>query len=426
MSRRYRRSVITVVRLVGQEAGESLGMAWEAIRANKLRSGLTLLGVVIGVFSVVGVMTAIRTLESSIQRGLNIFGSNTFAVQKYPAIQVGWHARRKYRNRPNITLAQFEELKRRARLPKSLSAGDTQWGETVKTENRTTKRNVVIYGGDPWTLHNYNTYIGEGRNITEDDIRFSRKVCVLGMDVVDILFPFEDPLGKSVTIGGSRYRVIGTAERQGQMFGESRDNFVAIPISVFMENYASPRTSVVITVEAESAELYDRTRDEVIGILRAVRKLPPEADNDFEVTSNESLMEAFGRFTAGVKAFAFVISIIALVVAGIGIMNIMLVSVTERIKEIGIRKAVGATRKNILTQFLMEAVFLSEFGGLVGIALGVLGGNVVSLLFHVPAEIPVDWVIYGLLICSTVGTLFGGYPAYRAARLDPIESLRYE
>ncbi|MFQ6615702.1 MAG: ABC transporter permease [Fidelibacterota bacterium] len=426
MNRSSRRSPGIFLRLVFLELGESLGMAWDAIRGNKLRSGLTLLGVVIGVFSVVGVMTAIRTLESSIQQGLNIFGSNTFAVQKYPAVQVGWHARRKYRNRPNITLEQFEDLKRRARLPRAISVGDTEWGEAVRYEDRATKRNVVIYGGDQWTLHNYNTYIGHGRNITEDDIRFSRKVCVLGMDVVDILFPFEDPLGKRVTVGGNRYRVVGTAERQGQMFGESQDNFAAIPITVFMESFGDPRTSVVITVEAESAETYDRTRDEVIGILRAVRKLPPAAENDFEVTSNESLMEAFGRFTAGVKMFAFVISIIALVVAGIGIMNIMLVSVTERIKEIGIRKAVGATRKHVLTQFLMEAVFLSEFGGLVGIALGVLGGNVVSLLFHVPAEIPVDWVIYGLVICSLVGTVFGGYPAYRAARLDPIQSLRYE
>ena len=181
-----------------------------------------------------------------------------------------------------------------------------------------------------------------------------------------------------------------------------------------------------ITVESASVEDYDKTQDEVIGIMRTIRKVPPEKENDFEVTSNTELLETFGAFTGGVKIFAFSVSVIALLVAGIGIMNIMLVSVTERIKEIGIRKAIGATRGHILTQFLTEAVFLSQFGGIVGVILGIAAGNLVAVIMNVSAVIPFDWAFYGLMVCSLIVIGFGSYPAWRAANLDPIESLRFE
>ena len=172
--------------------------------------------------------------------------------------------------------------------------------------------------------------------------------------------------------------------------------------------------------------MYDKTVDEVIGLMRTIRQVPPEEDNDFEISSNEELAETLSGFTGGIKLFAAAVSVIALLVAGIGIMNIMLVSVSERIKEIGIRKAIGANRRDILTQFLMEAIFLSQFGGIVGVILGILGGNLVALLLNVPSVIPFDWAVYGLLICSMVGIGFGIYPAWRAANLDPIQSLRYD
>jgi putative ABC transport system permease protein len=201
---------------------------------------------------------------------------------------------------------------------------------------------------------------------------------------------------------------------------------VIIPITTYLQRYGDRWTSLAITVEAPSEELYEKTLDECIGILRTVRQVAPGDDNDFEVTSNAELLDTFAQFTGGVKLFAFAVSIIVLVVAGIGIMNIMLVSVTERIKEIGIRKAIGATRRDILIQFLSEAVFLSEFGGFAGVILGIAGGNLVALVFNVTATIPLDWALIGLLVCSAVGIGFGIYPAYRAARLDPIDSLRYE
>lgn len=405
---------------------ESMRMTIEAIRQNKLRAILTLLGISIGVFSVIGVMTAIRTLETSIESGLNVFGTNTFLINKTPAIQLGHGGRSKYRNRKNIDYRQFEILKERAKLPLLVSVLDGTSERSVRYKDKLVNQTVEIDGGDENALRTINTFIEDGRNITEDDVRFSRSVCLLGMDVVDRLFPFEDPLGKVIQVKGLNYTVIGTIQKRGELFGSSQDNVIIIPITNYLQKFADSRTSLGITVEASSAENFDKTKDEVIGIMRAIRKVPPENENDFEITSNTELIETFGSFTGGVKIFAFSVSVIALLVAGIGIMNIMLVSVTERIKEIGIRKAIGATRGHILTQFLTEAVFLSQFGGIVGVIFGIAAGNLVAVVLNVSAVIPFDWAIYGLLVCSFIGIGFGSYPAWRAANLDPIESLRFE
>ena len=404
---------------------ESFRMTIDAIRQNKLRSILTLLGISIGVFSVIGVMTAIRTLESSVESGLNVFGTNTFVIQKYSAIMTD-HGDEKYRNRKNIDYPQYEEFKRRAKLPILVSVSEGTSARNVKYRDKTVKRSIELIGGDEGTVRTYNTYIADGRNVTVDDVHSARNVCLLGMDVVDRLFPFEDPLGKSLQIRGLNYTVIGITERKGEAFGGSQDNYIVIPISNFLQHFKNRWTTLAISVEASSAEEYDRTVDEAVGILRAVRKVPPSDENNFEIVSNAEMIERFSGFTKGIKLFALSISVIALLVAGIGIMNIMLVSVTDRIKEIGVRKAIGATRRDILIQFLTEAIFLSEFGGIVGVILGIAGGNVVSILFNIPAVIPIDWAIYGLVVCSAIGIGFGIYPAWRAANLNPIESLRYE
>ena len=404
---------------------ESIRMTMDAIKENKLRSILTLLGISVGIFSVISVMTAIKTLESSIESGLNVFGTNTFMIAKDPAIQFGRNE--KYRNRKVINLDQYLTLKDRARLPILVSAGaETNDVRLVSYKDKKTKQTPVIGGGDSGTLRTVNTYIFDGRNITDEDVHLSRSVCVLGADVVDALFPFEDPLGKVIQLQGLDYTVIGITERQGQSFGQSQDNYVFIPITTFLQRYGGSKTSLSINVEAESAENYDETLDEVIGIMRTIRKVSPGKENDFEITTNDELMETFGSFTGGVKIFAFSVSLIALLVAGIGIMNIMLVSVTERIKEIGIRKAIGATKGHILTQFLTEAVFLCMIGGIIGVIFGIAAGNLISVVAKVPAVIPFDWAIYGLLSCTFIGISFGSYPAWRAANLDPVESMRFE
>ena len=404
---------------------ESFRMAIESIRQNKLRSILTLLGISIGVFSVIGVMTAIRTLESAVNSQLDIFGTNTFMVQKYPAIRIHGPDN-KYRKRKNILYAHFEELKQRAQLPLRVSVVDGTGERNIRYKDKRLKKTAEVSGVDEWGLRSFKTYLADGRNFLEDDIRFYRSVTVLGPDLADILFPFEDPIGKVIQIKGLDYTVIGITERKGQAFGQSQDYFVMIPISVYIQRFSNRWTSLGINVEAESTELYEKTMDEVIGLMRVIRKVPPEEENDFEIISNEELMETFAGFTGGIKLFAGAVSIIALLVAGIGIMNIMLVSVTERIKEIGIRKAIGATKRDILTQFLMEAIFLSQFGGVVGVILGIAGGNLIALLLKVPAVVPMDWAFYGMAVCSFIGIGFGIYPAWRAANLDPIESLRFE
>jgi len=375
-------------------------LAIESIRQNKLRSILTLLGISIGVFSVIGVMTAIRTLESSVNSQLDIFGTNTFMVQKYPAIRIHGPDN-KYRKRKNIQYAHYEELKQRAKLPLRVSVADGTSERNIQYKDKRLKKTAEVSGVDEWGLRSFKTYLADGRNFMEDDIRFYRSVTVLGPDLADILFPFEDPLGKEIQIKGLDYTVIGI-------------------------RFSNRWTSLGINVEAESTELYEKTMDEVIGLMRVIRKVPPEEENDFEISSNEELMETFAGFTGGIKLFAGAVSVIALLVAGIGIMNIMLVSVTERIKEIGIRKAIGATKRDILTQFLMEAIFLSQFGGIVGVILGIAGGNLMALVLKVPAVVPMDWAFYGMAVCSFIGIGFGIYPAWRAANLDPIESLRFE
>ena len=404
---------------------ESFWMAIAAIKQNKLRSILTLLGISIGVFSVIGVMTAIRTLESSVESGLNVFAANTFVIQKYPEISFG-EERRKHRKRKNIDYDQYKKLKNRARLPLLVSVSERNEVRNVKYKDNVVKNYVGLFGGDEGSIRTFKTYIGDGRNIAPDDVRYARNVCVLGMDVVDRLFPFEDPLSKKIQIEGLDYYVVGVAERQGEAFGQSQDNYIAIPITSYLQKFSNKWTTLSINVEAASEEDYDKTREEAIGIMRTIRKVKPGVENDFEIITSGEMIETFSGFTSGLKLFALSVSIIALVVAGIGIMNIMLVSVTERIKEIGIRKAIGATKKDILTQFLMEAVFLSEFGGIVGIIMGISAGNLVSFIFKIPAVIPIDWAIIGLAVCSLIGIGFGIYPAWKAAQLDPIESLRFE
>jgi len=405
---------------------ESFRMALEAIRDNKMRSSLTLLGITIGVFSVIGVMTAINTLEASVQSGLNIFGTNTFSISKYPTVVIGDSKHWKYRNRPNITFDQVQELKKRATLPKMITGMTGKQGLTIKYKDNQALKNTQVAGGDEGSIMTYNTSIQDGRNFTENDVAHLRKVAVLGMDVVSQLFPFEDPLDKTIKINGIKFRVIGITKPMGQSFGQSQDNYIVIPLTSYLNHFGNRQASLQVNIQAKSELLVDQTKDEVIGLLRVIRNLKPQDENNFELSSNEEIIEELSVFSNGIKIFAFSVSIIALVVAGIGIMNIMLVSVTERIKEIGIRKAIGATKRDILLQFLLEAIFLSEFGGIAGIILGVAGGNAVASLFNVPAVVSLEWGFFGLLVCSVIGIGFGIYPAWKAAQMDPIESLRFE
>jgi putative ABC transport system permease protein len=271
-----------------------------------------------------------------------------------------------------------------------------------------------------------NWNVDYGRDLRENDIKYSTNVCLLGKDIVEKIFPNTNPVGKEVRIDGRPMRVIGVLERQNQLFGQSRDNYAVLPITTFQSMYGRYNSSINITVTAPSKETYSSVIEAAIGYMRTIRKVEPGEENDFSVFSNETLIGQVNNITSGVRIGAMVVSLIALIAAGVGIMNIMLVSVTERTKEIGIRKAIGANKSSILIQFVVEAIVLCLLGGFVGIFLGVVIGNFAGGFLNAQTAIPMNWVLIGLSLCIFVGIIFGTYPAYKAANLDPIEALRYE
>ena len=420
----HRRQSLT---LLWAELVESFWMAMNAITAHKLRSALTLLGVLIGVFSIIVVMTALRLLQRNAESELSQLGVNTFQVRKWPAVFFGggldWE---KYARRKNITLAHGKTVSERATLAQTVGIQRYFWSGEVSSRYDKTPPNVNLMGTTPGGFSARNWAVEQGRALIEADIESSKDVAVLGGKLAKLLFPFGSALGERVRVDGIGYTVVGVLESKGAALGGQQDNFIVIPLTTGLNRYGRMWTSLDILVQAPSQAAYDDTVEQVRGILRTVRKVEPGAEDDFEIFSNDSLIEQFKRFTFTVRVVVMVISSIALLAAGIGIMNIMLVSVTERTREIGIRRAIGAKKRNITTQFILEAIVLCEVGGVIGVVLGLAGGNFAAYYFEVPPLIPVDWVIFGLVICSLVGVVFGTYPAIKAANLDPIESLRYE
>jgi putative ABC transport system permease protein len=271
-----------------------------------------------------------------------------------------------------------------------------------------------------------NWVVEKGRDFLPTDIQYSRNVCLLGWDIVDKLFLNVDPVGETVLFNGMPLQVIGILEREPELFGQTRDNKIILPITTYQSIFGRLNHSINITVMSYSKEDYNTLIEQATGFMRKIRKNGPGQDNNFYIFSNESLISQVNDITSGIKIGALAVSIIALLAAGVGIMNIMLVSVTERTKEIGIRKAVGAKRSHILIQFLTEAILLCIVGGIIGIGVGIGIGNYAGSFLSAQAAIPYDWIIVGILMCVIVGVIFGTYPAYKAANLDPIEALRYE
>jgi len=409
------------------EVKESFSMAMSALAAHKLRSALTLVGVLIGVFSIIVVMTAMRVMKNNIETEMSQLGGQTFAVQKWPAVYFGGpEGFEKYWRRKNITLAQGRQVAERATLAASVGVEGSFWGGQIETRYEKTPPTIQLLGETPGSFPARNWIVAEGRAVSETDVDNARDVCVLGSRLAKTVFPVGSPIGERLKINGINYTVISVLAPKGGSLGGEQDNFAVVPISTALNRSGRWWRSLTILVQARDADSYDDTVEQVRGILRVIRKVPPGAEDDFELFSNDSLIAQFNSFTKAVRIGVAVVSSIALIAAGIGIMNIMLVSVTERTREIGIRRAVGAKRRNIMTQFIMEAIVLCEVGGVIGVVLGILGGNGVAWFLKVPPTIPFDWVVLGLVICSMVGIIFGTYPAYKAANLDPIESLRYE
>ncbi len=403
--------------------GESLNISVTAIMTNKLRSALTLLGVIIGVMTIIAMQSMITGLRNSVKNQATVLSSDVFQVQKFPQVGGGdWH---KYRNRKDLTLEEVEAL--RERMTAALNIGAEVWtfGQEIRYKDKKTLPMMPVAGATPEFLEHNSYNIEEGRFITGQDVERIRRVAIIGQDIKERLFPFQYPIGQDIKIQGERFEVIGLLEKTGSIFGETRDNRVIIPITRFQKVFGKER-SLNFTVKAKGPEMYQTAMDQAIGILRTVRKVPPGEENDFEIRTNEQFMEFFDQLTGSVKIVAIAIASISLLVAGVGIMNIMLVSVTERTKEIGIRKSLGAKKRDVLWQFLIEAVILTEIGGIVGVLVGLGIGMIVRLATQIPAAVPVWTVIVGLGFCSIVGIIFGVYPATKAARMDPITALRYE
>jgi putative ABC transport system permease protein len=409
------------------ELREAFSMALSAIGAHKLRSSLTLVGILVGVFSIIVVMTAIRVMQKNIETELGSLGAHSFVVQKWPEIFVGgtrdsWE--KIWRRKP-ITYQTALLLKEKAPLAEAVAPEAEHWTGQVRSRFYSTTPSVSLLGVSPETFAARNWVIEEGRGILSTDLDSTRNVCVLGNQLAKKLFPHSSALKEKIKFEGIGYTVVGVLEAKGKAMGGDQDIFVAIPITTGLNRYGHER-SLAVRVLAADAKSFDDTMEQVRGVLRTIRKVPPGEPDDFELFSNDTLIAQFRSITAAARIGAAVISSIALLAAGIGIMNIMLVSVTERTREIGIRRAIGAKKRNIMTQFIFEAILLCEVGGAIGVVLGILGGNAAAFFLKVPPSVPLDWAGFGLLLCSIVGVVFGTYPAFKAANLDPIDALRYE
>ena len=410
---------------------ENVRFALSAIRDHKLRAGLTTLGIVVGVTTVMGMVAIVSGFNNNVIGNLQAFGANRIELQKYEESfghgDSDWEEQRK---RHNLTPADAAAI--REAVPEALAVsalvGYTEGVVQVKRGNLEANMPYTL-GVDEWYPQATANDVGQGRFFTAAEVAHSAPLAIIGPDVKDAIFPQEDPIGKNITVNGENYRVVGVLARKGEQFGWSPDNKVVLPYGTFERqfHFRVLEDGVNISVVPRRSEDIRLVVDKCVSVLRQRRKVPFNKPNDFAVTTPDQLISQFKQITGGITGAMIFIATLSLLIGGVGVMNIMLVTVTERTREIGVRKALGALRRDIIGQFLTEAVTLSSLGGIVGVAIGVgisalIKANVPSL----PTEIPLWSPIVGLVVSMGVGIFFGAYPAVKASRLDPIESLRYE
>lgn len=406
---------------------ESALMAVDTLRANKLRSSLTILGVTVGVVTVIFMVSIIQGLNKSFAEQIEALGSNAIWATKFDP-SFGHQVGPEELHRKDLTLEDAEAIRQEAPSVLSVSPIHRKIAETVRYADKQSDTPILI-GVTPYYEFTQSSYVSRGRFITDEDLRERSNICVLGQDLVRALFPYEDPLDKELKINGRPFRVIGVMEPLGNFLGQSRDNSVFVPITTFDKYYPDapfPEVVFVIIVRPRSRAFVKSAIDEMTDILRRRRQDKFGQPNSFGISSQDALMDIYNQLTGATALVLTAVSFVALMIGGIGVMNIMLVSVTERTKEIGVRKAVGATRINILAQFLIEAVVLTAIGGLVGLGIGELLSFMVNRYSPLPAFVPLWAIGVGVGISAAVGIVFGLWPAWKAARLDPIEALRWE
>jgi putative ABC transport system permease protein len=400
---------------------EGIKFALQALRVNKLRTFLTVLGIVIGISTVIGIHSIIQGLNDAFYASISSLGSSTLYVQKF-----AWFSQSDWieaRNRKNITLKESDAIEKHANYVEAV-APTVGSQRSVKYENEQLK-DVQLTG----TTEQYEITSGVvpayGRFLSAQDVQHHRNVCVIGWEIMENLFKKVNPIGRRITIGGHKFRVIGIIEKRGTLLGHNMDTEIIIPLGNFQKLYGSRRW-VTIQVKVADPARIEETKDEITGILRRVRKVPAGEPNDFAINQQDMIADMYKRLTTALYAVAFGVGSIALIVGGIGIMNILLVSVTERTREIGIRKAVGARKRDILWQFLVESIVVTAFGGILGILLGFGFAKLIAETTFLAASVSLSSVGVGLVFIGLVGLFFGIYPAYKAAKLNPIQALRYE
>ncbi|WP_372776449.1 ABC transporter permease [Mangrovibacterium sp.] len=407
---------------------ENLRIALHSVRSNLLRTVLTVLIIAVGITALVGILTATDSIKNSISKEFTFMGANTFTItSRGIRMQVG-HSRIRTKNHSYINYYQAKEFKERFDFPVLSSISVSGSGTaTVKYGTKKSNPNVSVTGVDENYIYTSGFELARGRNISAQDLEAGLNVVLLGDGLVRRLFDkSENPVGKEIRVGGGRYQVIGTLKAKGGGFGGVGDEMCLLPYSNVRAYFSRPQMNFNIQVKCDNPQLMEAAIGESEGLFRIVRGLNPQDETDFNIEKSDNLVQMLLDNIGKITMVATIIGLITLLGAAIGLMNIMLVSVTERTREIGVRKAIGANSRRIRQQFLIEAVVIGQMGGVLGIILGILTGNIVSGLIGSSFIIPWFWIVSGVLICFGVGIVSGYYPAQKASRLDPIESLRYE
>ena len=411
--------------MLKHEFKEVMLLSLDTIRSNKLRSFLTILGVVIGVMTVIGMASVIEGLNRSFAQQLSAMGSSTIFVSRFPTIQFG---RLTQQQRMRKELSYNDAMAIKAECPAVSAVSPMAFPGFITSPARygSEKANgVMVRGVVSDFLYVFDSPLNQGRFITETDVEHRTNVVVLGSEIVDKLFPSLDPLGKTIQWDGQEYLVIGTLQKLGSFLGQDRDNRLLIPFSTIRKYYPE-RKDTFIAVKPASQELMQTAIDQIIDVMRRQRRVRPDQENNFEVGTQDQIADLYNKVTGGAYMVMLVISSIGLLVGGIGVMNIMLVSVTERTREIGVRKAIGARKKDILWQFLLEAMVLTGAGGILGIVIGAGISWLVNRFSPLPSAVSAVWITLAFSVSVSVGLFFGLYPANKAAKLNPIDALRYE
>ena len=407
---------------------DNLHIALSSIRSNLLRTILTILIITIGITALVGTLTAVSSIQNAITSKFSDMGANTFSIESRGSnIRIGKKTMRQ-KNYSYISFREAQQFKEEYSFPAITAISHQATGiATVKHESLKTNPNVTVTGIDENHLEVAGYSLEEGRNFTRTEVEAGRHLALIGKDIKKKLFPgTKEVVGKMISIGGIRYMVAGILEEKGTGFGRESDNVVFLPVTNVRQNFSQANMSFSINVKVRDPKLVDAAIAEATGLFRNVRGLTLDYEDNFNINKSDNLAKMLVENTATVTLAASVIGLITLFGAAIGLMNIMLVAVTERTNEIGVRKAMGANSKAIRNQFLFESVVIGQLGGMLGVLLGILVGNIVSMAMGSPFVAPWKWIFLGLGVCFLVSILSGLLPAIKAAKLDPIESLRYE